>query len=58
MDSLRIISSDRDSMIYVWMADAGNLLQTITGPHKWLAATNNMKFAVTFKNISVYIYLI
>nr|XP_036226005.1 NACHT domain- and WD repeat-containing protein 1 isoform X1 [Bactrocera oleae]XP_036226006.1 NACHT domain- and WD repeat-containing protein 1 isoform X1 [Bactrocera oleae] len=47
MDSRRIISTDRDSMMYVWLAEGGNLLQTIQGPYKFLAATNNMKFAVS-----------
>ncbi|EDW85717.1 uncharacterized protein Dwil_GK23222 [Drosophila willistoni] len=45
MDSLRVISTDRDSLLLVWMADSGNLLQTIQGPYKNLAVTNNMRFA-------------
>ncbi|XP_034478202.1 NACHT domain- and WD repeat-containing protein 1 [Drosophila innubila] len=47
MDSLRVISTDRESMMLVWMADSGNVLQTIQGPYKSLAATNNMRFAVS-----------
>ncbi|XP_017838402.1 NACHT domain- and WD repeat-containing protein 1 isoform X2 [Drosophila busckii] len=47
MDSLRVLSSDRDSMLLVWMADSGNLLQTIQGPYKSLAVTNNMRFAIS-----------
>ncbi|KAH8415930.1 hypothetical protein KR222_003913 [Zaprionus bogoriensis] len=47
MDSLRVISTDRESMLLVWMADSGNVLQTIQGPYKSLAATNNMRFAVS-----------
>ncbi|KAH8371371.1 hypothetical protein KR093_007089 [Drosophila rubida] len=47
MDSLRVISTDRDSTLLVWMADSGNVLQTIQGPYKSLAATNNMRFAVS-----------
>ncbi|XP_030246906.1 NACHT domain- and WD repeat-containing protein 1 isoform X2 [Drosophila navojoa] len=47
MDSLRVISTDRESTMLVWMADSGNLLQTIQGPYKNLAATNNMRFAVS-----------
>lgn len=47
MDSRRVMSSDRDGLIYVWIADGGSLLQTIQGPYKFLAATNNMKFAVS-----------
>lgn len=47
MDSRRVVSADRDGLLCVWMADASNLLlQTIQGPHKCLAVTNNMKFAV------------
>jgi len=47
MDSLRVISTDRDSMLLVWMAHSGNLLQTIQGPYKSLSVTNNMRFAVS-----------
>lgn len=47
MDSRRIISADRDGLICVWLAETGTLLQTIQGPYKSLAATNNMKFAVS-----------
>lgn len=46
MDSRRIISADRDGLLCVWLAESGTLLQTIQGPSKSLAATNNMKFAV------------
>ncbi|XP_055320250.1 protein qui-1 isoform X3 [Sitodiplosis mosellana] len=46
MDSRRIISADRDGLLCVWLAETGTLLQTIQGPYKSLAATNNMKFAV------------
>ncbi|XP_016984916.1 uncharacterized protein LOC108048641 isoform X2 [Drosophila rhopaloa] len=47
MDSLRVISTDRDSLLLVWMAHSGNLLQTIQGPYKSLAVTNNMRFAAS-----------
>ncbi|XP_034650904.1 uncharacterized protein LOC117890259 isoform X2 [Drosophila subobscura] len=47
MDSLRVISTDRDSLLLVWMADSGNLLQTIQGPYKSLVVTNNMRFAAS-----------
>lgn len=47
MDSRRIISADRDGLLCVWLADSSTLLQTIQGPYKSLAATNNMKFAVS-----------
>nr|XP_043066337.1 uncharacterized protein LOC108122468 isoform X3 [Drosophila bipectinata] len=47
MDSLRVISTDRDSLLLVWMAHSGNLLQTIQGPYKNLAVTNNMRFAAS-----------
>ncbi|XP_037046627.1 uncharacterized protein LOC119081650 [Bradysia coprophila] len=46
MDSRRVISADRDGLLCVWMADSATLLQTIQGPHKSIAVTNNMKFAV------------
>lgn len=49
MDSRRIVSSDREGFSYVWLADNGTILQTIQGPHKYLAVTNNMKFAVSLK---------
>lgn len=47
MDSRRVISADRDSLLCVWLADAGTLLQTVQAPYKSLAVTNNMKFAVS-----------
>lgn len=47
MDSRRIISADRDSLLCVWLADSSTLLQTIQGPSKYLGVTNNMKFAVS-----------
>ncbi|XP_062708711.1 protein qui-1 [Aedes albopictus] len=46
MDSRRIISADRESCLFVWMADSGTILQSVQGPFKCLAVTNNMKFAV------------
>lgn len=57
MDSRRTISADRDGLLCVWLADSATLLQTIQGPHKSLAATNNMKFAVsTIISVSYYYY--
>lgn len=53
MDSRRVISADRDGLLCVWMADSSTLLQTIQGPHKSLAVTNNMKFAVSLFNFVV-----
>lgn len=50
MDSRRIISADRDGLLCVWLAESATLLQTIQGPHKNLAATNNMKFAVSTRH--------
>lgn len=47
MDSRRIISADRDGLLCVWLVESSTLLQTIQGPHKCLAVTNNMKFAVS-----------
>ncbi|XP_037926913.1 NACHT domain- and WD repeat-containing protein 1 isoform X3 [Hermetia illucens] len=46
MDSRRVISSDKEGTLHVWLADSATLLQTVQGPNKFLAATNNMKFAV------------
>lgn len=54
MDSRRIISADRDGLLCVWLADSGTLLQTVQGPHKSLAVTNNMKFAVSDSIIFYY----
>lgn len=54
MDSRRIISADRDGLLCVWLAESGTMLQTIQGPYKSLAATNNMKFAVR-THIRIYI---
>lgn len=48
MDSRRVISADRDSLLCVWLAESATLLQTIQGPYKYLSVTNNMKFAVSF----------
>ncbi|KAG5678699.1 hypothetical protein PVAND_008347 [Polypedilum vanderplanki] len=47
MDSIRIITSDREGFSHVWLADSGTILQTVQGPHKYLAVTNNMKFAMS-----------
>lgn len=47
MDSRRIVTSDREGYSHVWLAETGTILQTIQGPHKCLAVTNNMKFAVS-----------
>lgn len=47
MDSLRVVTSDRDGYSHVWLADSGTILQTVHGPNKFLAVTNNMKFAVS-----------
>lgn len=46
MDSRRVISSDKESVVHVWLAENATLLQTIQAPYKYLASTNNMKFAV------------
>lgn len=54
MDSRRIISADRDGLLCVWLAESGTLLQTIQGPYRSLAATNNMKFAVSINRKSQY----
>lgn len=46
MDSRRVISSDKDGVVHVWLTENASLLQTIQAPYKHLASTNNMKFAV------------
>lgn len=46
MDSRRIVSADKDGVSHVWLSDSGIILQSIQGPYKSLAITNNMKFAV------------
>ncbi|KAJ6644572.1 Protein qui-1 [Pseudolycoriella hygida] len=46
MDSRRVLSADSEGLLCIWLADSSTLLQTIQGPHKSLAVTNNMKFAV------------
>lgn len=51
MDSRRVVTSDRDGYSHVWLADSGTILQTVQGPHKCLAVTNNMKFAVIVLNV-------
>lgn len=58
MDSRRIISADRDGLLCVWLAESGTLLQTIQGPYKSLAATNNMKFAVMHTHTLTFYSLI
>lgn len=57
MDSRRIISADQDGLLCVWLAESGTMLQTIQGPYKSLAATNNMKFAVRRKKSSVFLLI-
>jgi NACHT domain- and WD repeat-containing protein len=52
MDSRRIVTSDREGCTHVWLADSGTILQTIQGPYKFLAVTNNMKFAVSSRFMS------
>jgi NACHT domain- and WD repeat-containing protein len=47
MDSRRIVSADREGCLYVWLADTSTILQSVNAPYKYLAVTNNMKFAVS-----------
>lgn len=47
MDSTRILSSDRNDTLCIWLADNGNLLQTYPGPGKCVRVTNNMKYVVS-----------
>lgn len=53
MDSTRIISSDRNDTLCIWLADNGNLLQTYPGPSKCVRVTNNMKYAVSDVDYSI-----
>lgn len=46
MDSTRIISSDRNDTLCIWLADNGHLIQSVAGPSKCVRVTNNMKYAV------------
>lgn len=55
MDSRRIVTSDREGISHVWLAETGTILQTIQGPHKCLAVTNNMKFAVSTHSHSLHV---
>lgn len=45
MDSTRIISSDRNDTLCIWLADNGNLLQSFIGLSKCVQVANNMKYA-------------
>ncbi|GLG97135.1 F-box/WD repeat-containing protein 7 [Gryllus bimaculatus] len=45
-DSRRVVSSDRQGVLAVWLADNATLLHSCIGPDKSLAVTNNMKYAV------------
>lgn len=47
MDSSRVISSERNDTLCIWLADNGHLLHTYAGPSKCVRVTNNMKFAVS-----------
>lgn len=46
MDSTRIISSDRNDTLCIWLADNGNLIQSVAGPSNCVGVTNNMKYAL------------
>lgn len=47
MDSSRVISSERNDTLCIWLADNGHLLHTYAGPSKCVRVTNNMKYAVS-----------
>ncbi|KAJ9583451.1 hypothetical protein L9F63_022204, partial [Diploptera punctata] len=46
MDSRRVVSSDRQGVLAVWVADNATLLHSCIGPGMCLAVTNKMKYAV------------
>ena len=46
LDSRRVVSSDRQGVLAVWVADNATLLHSCIGPGMCLAVTNNMKYAV------------
>jgi hypothetical protein len=46
LDSRRVVSSDRQGVLAVWLADNATLLHSCIGPGMCLAVTNNMKYAV------------
>lgn len=50
MDSSRVISSERNDTLCIWLADNGHLLHTYSGPSKCVRVTNNMKYAVSGPN--------
>lgn len=53
MDSGRVISSDRNDTLYIWLADNGHLLHTYSGPSKCVRVTNNMKYAVRLSRVEL-----
>lgn len=46
-DSRRVVSSDRQGVLTVWLADNATLLHSALGPTNYLQITNNMKYAVS-----------
>ncbi|XP_046664715.1 protein qui-1, partial [Homalodisca vitripennis] len=46
-DSRRVVSSDRQGVLTVWLADNATLLHSALGPTNYLQITNNMKSAVS-----------
>lgn len=46
LDSRRVLSSDRQGVLAVWLADNATLLHSCIGPGMCLAVTNSMKYAV------------
>lgn len=54
MDSSRIISSDRNGSLNVWLADNGSLTQSSSGLSKCLAVTNNMKYTVSYNSFYLF----
>lgn len=46
-DSRRVVSSDRQGVLAVWLADNATLLHTALGPTNYLSITNNMKYVIS-----------
>ncbi|XP_014253729.1 NACHT domain- and WD repeat-containing protein 1 [Cimex lectularius] len=46
-DSRRVVSSDRQNVFTVWLADNATLLHTALGPTTYMAISNDMKYVVS-----------
>lgn len=46
-DSRRVVSSDRQGVLAVWLADNATLIHTALGPTNYISITNNMKYVIS-----------